>query len=275
MPNHTSSHFLDRFEELGLSRNEASVYLALLRNHPVTGYKLAKDSGILRPIVYEMLTRLVERGGVKMIKDSPELYSPISPENFLAILEKRFIDARSSLVTELSTFQHIGQDHDEFWNLSNKDTIINCIQDISSKAQKEILFYLNNNNYAFFFKEVFSKKVASGIPVLGFSYRELQLPGTDLYTYKISKEITHPCIDEERIIVVTDNKYSVIADMDVSKACQSSRLAQVATAQEFIRMKISLYRMSQVFNPSKLSLYLFDQDKSFFEQVVSNQQNIK
>lgn len=105
MSDNTSSHFLDRFEELGLSRNEASVYLALLKNYPVTGYKLAKDSGILRPIVYEMLTRLVEKGGVKIVKDSPEQYSPISPENFLTTLEKRFTDAKSSLSVSLAFFK--------------------------------------------------------------------------------------------------------------------------------------------------------------------------
>ncbi|MGL5955215.1 MAG: TrmB family transcriptional regulator [Brevinema sp.] len=264
---HSSSHFLDRFEELGLSRNEASVYLALLTNHPVTGYKLAKDSGILRPIVYEMLTRLVERGGVKIVKGSPEQYSPISPENFLASLEKRFNDARVSLVNELSIYQNNEKDSDEFWTLTNSDAIISNIQDIAGKAKKEILFFINNNTYAFLLKDILSKKVASGVQVIGFSYRDISLPGTELYSFKVDPSIQHPSIDNERIIITVDSKNSIIADMDAGKACQSMRPAQVITAEEFIRMKIVLYRINQVLNPSKLSLYLFDKDKSLFETI--------
>ena len=268
MSDNTPSHFLDRFEELGLSRNEASVYLALLKNYPVTGYKLAKDSGILRPIVYEMLTRLVEKGGVKIVKDSPEQYSPISPDNFLTTLEKRFTDAKSSLSKELAFFQDKDTDNDDFWNLSDKDTIIANIQDIISKAKKEVLFYLNHDTYALFLKEQLSKKVASGVQVIGFSYRDILLPGTDLYTYKVDRSINTPCIDNDRILIVVDSKYSIIADMDVGKACQSMRLAQVITTQDFIRMKIVLYRLNQVLTPSKLSLYLFDKDKEFFDNII-------
>ena len=268
MSDNNFSHFLDRFEELGLSRNEASVYLALLKNHPVTGYKLAKDSGILRPIVYEMLTRLVEKGGVKIVKDSPEQYSPISPENFLTTLEKRFNDAKSSLSMELSFFQDKDTDNDDFWNLSDKDTIIANIQNMISKAKKEVLFYFNHDTYALFLKEQLSKKVASGVQVIGFSYRDLQLPGTDLYTYKIDRSIKTPCIDDDRILVVIDGKNSIVADMDAGKACQSMRPAQVTTTQDFIRMKIVLYRLNQVLTPSKLALYLFDKDKEFFDNII-------
>lgn len=262
------SQFLDRFEELGLSRNEASVYLALLTNHPVTGYKLAKDSGILRPVVYEMLTRLVERGGVKIVKGSPEQYSPIPPENFLASLEKRFNDAKTSLSNELSTFSQYSQESEEFWTIVNNDSIISNIQDLISQAQKEVFFYINNQTYATLLKDIFSKKVASGVQIIGFSYRDIQLPGTDLYTYKVSDSLMHSVIDDERIIISVDNKNSIIADMDAGKACQSMRPAQIVTATEFIKMKIVLYRVTQVLSPSKLELYLFDQDKSFFENII-------
>ncbi len=268
MSNHVSSHLLDRFEELGLSRNEASVYLALLDNHPVTGYQLAKDSGILRPVVYEMLTRLVKRGGVKIVKGTKEQYSPIPPENFLASLEKRFNDARTSLIDDLNSFKTHDKDNEEFWTITNKDAIISNIQDIVNSAKKEVLFFVNDDTYALLLKDIFSKKVASGINIIGFSYRDIQLPGTDLYSYKVDSSIQHPVIDDNRIIITVDDSNSIIADMDVGKASQSMRPAQVTTASEFIKMKIVLYRIHQVLSPSKLSLYLFDKDKSFIEDII-------
>lgn len=268
MQEHISSLFLDRFEELGLSRNESSVYLALLNNHPVTGYKLAKDSGILRPVVYETLTRLVEKGGVKIVKDNPEQYSPISPGIFLMSLEKRFTDAKKELIKELITYQEQDNENDDFWNISNRDTIISYIQSIANKAKKDILFYINNPTYAFLLKDIFSKKVLSGIQVIGFSYRDIQLPGTDLYSFKVDENISDPCIKDEKILIVVDGKNSIMADMDVGKAVQSMRSAQVFTIQEYIKMKIILYRISHIMDPSKLSLYLFEEDKQFFKKLL-------
>ncbi len=274
MSDNSSSNFIDRFEELGLSKNEAAVYLELLRNHPVTGYHLAKNSGILRPIVYEILPRLVKKGAVKLVKGSKtvkgapaEQYSPIPPENFLAILEKRFDDARNYLSDELPKFSYSDQDRDEFWSINGKDTIISNVQDMIKNAKSDVLFYINNAEYALYLKEIISKKVASGIKVMGFSYRDINLPSTDLYSYNIDYGITHPSIEDDRLMVVVDNKNSIIADMDAGKACQSMRPSQISTAVEFIKMKISLYRLSSVLTPAKLSLYLFDEDKSFFETI--------
>ncbi|MGL4394043.1 MAG: TrmB family transcriptional regulator [Brevinema sp.] len=274
MTDHSSSNFIDRFEELGLSRNEASVYIALLKNHPVTGYKLAKDSGILRPIVYEMLTRLVERGGVRIVKSSPEQYSPISPDTFLATLEKRFIDARSYLVEKLSDTEREELENDDFWTIYNKDAILKNIQETISKAHHQILFYCNNDEYAFYFKDIFSKKVASGVKVSGYSYRVLNLPSSNLYTYNIDKSIKNPLIPDDRILIVVDNKYSIIADMDAGKACQSSRPAQVESIADFIKMKITLLRIENVIGFEKLSLYLFEEDKFLLHQLQNQDKKL-
>lgn len=270
MLDHSSSIFIDRFEELGLSRNEASVYLALLQNHPVTGYKLAKDSGILRPVVYEMLTRLVEKGGVRIVKSSPEQYSPVSPESFLSTLEKRFTDARSYLSDELSLHTQIDQENDDFWNLYGKDTILANSQEILQKAKQSILFYCNNEQYTFHFKDIFSKKVASGIKVIGYSYRNLNLPSCDLYTCNIDQEFKDSDIPDERLLIAVDNKYSIMADMDSAKACQSMRPSQVETIRDFIKMKITLTRLEKIMGLEKLSLHLFEEDKLLLQKIKNN-----
>jgi len=277
------SQLLDRFEKLGLNRNEASVYLALLKNHPVTGYKLSKDSGILRPIVYEMLNRLVEKGGVKIIKSttyekddsskkSPEYYSPITPDIFLSSLEKKFTDAKTNLSKELLnyTIPEINTiNNDDFWNIYDKTAIIAYIQDLISSAKTNISFYINDEIYSTLLKDALSKKVASGIKVIGFSYRDIQLPGTDIYTYKIDSKIKDKHIKDDRILLVVDNHNSIIADMDTGKACQSTRPAQIDTVKEFINMKIILFRISYVISPTKLALYLFDEDKDFLDKYLS------
>ncbi|SFB87693.1 Sugar-specific transcriptional regulator TrmB [Brevinema andersonii] len=267
MVNQDPNFFVNRFEELGLSRNEALVYVALLKNHPVTGYKLAKDSGILRPVVYEMLARLAEKGGVRIVKSNPEQYSPISPDSFLSSLERRFTDAKYSLIEDLKQYQNEDEEveNDDFWNIIGRDTILSNIQEMIEKAKKNIFFYVNNCLYTKPLIDVLSKKVASGIKVIGFSYRSIIVPGAEIYSFMIKDSIVYNFIPDDRILFSIDQKYSIIADMDEGKASQSMRPVQVETTTDFIKMKISLYRLMQVMDSTKLSLYLFEEDKKILD----------
>ncbi|MGL4367323.1 MAG: TrmB family transcriptional regulator [Brevinemataceae bacterium] len=265
-----SSHLLDRFEKLGLSRNEASVYMALLKYQSVTGYKLAKESGILRPVVYEMLTRLLEKGGVKVIKNSPELYSPITPEIFLATLEKRFLDAKLALDGELKQFIIPKENNNtEFWNIYGYDSIIASIIEACSHASSQIFFFVNRPQDAALLKDIFSKKVASGIKVVGFSYRDINLPGTDLYSFKAPEHIKFANLSENALLIIVDNSYSIIADMEIGKSSYTSNPVQIQILSQFIKMKITLFRLVQVIPLSKLLLYFFDEDKIILETLAS------
>ena len=56
----------------GLSRQEAAIYLCLLQNEELTGYEVAKLTGISRSNVYNGLTSLVEHGAAYVIEGTEE-----------------------------------------------------------------------------------------------------------------------------------------------------------------------------------------------------------
>jgi hypothetical protein len=49
---------LNDLNAIGFTEYEAKVYLALLKEHPSTGYQISKMAGIPRSMVYEALGRL-------------------------------------------------------------------------------------------------------------------------------------------------------------------------------------------------------------------------
>ncbi|MGL5253632.1 MAG: TrmB family transcriptional regulator [Brevinema sp.] len=264
------SILLDRFESLGLIRNEGLVYLALLNyNEPVTGYQLAKDHSILRPIAYEMLNRLVERGGVRMAKGTKDLYSAVPPESFLSLLEKRFHDAKKDLVSSLHTLNQTNRDY--YWNIMGFDNIIASAQNLIEKSQKNVLFYLNNPACAKLLAPILSKKAATGVAIQGFSYRNISFDynWAEIYSYNIPEE-SNVSIPDDRILLIVDNAISIMGDLDRGYASQSASPSQVETARDFIRSKISIYRLSQIIEPAKLSLYLFEEDRQFLDQIHLN-----
>ena len=47
---------------IGFTLNEAKVYLALVKFRLLNGYEVAKESGVSRSLVYDVLNRLVTKG---------------------------------------------------------------------------------------------------------------------------------------------------------------------------------------------------------------------
>jgi HTH-type transcriptional regulator, sugar sensing transcriptional regulator len=88
-------------KELGFTVTDAKAYVALLKNHPATGYELAARSGVPRSAVYNVLKRLEGLGLVTAVQDKPAKYRPLPPQHLMELVESRFnrtiSDLRESL----------------------------------------------------------------------------------------------------------------------------------------------------------------------------------
>ena len=66
----------------GLSRQEAVIYLCLLQNEELTGYEVAKLTGISRSNVYNGLASLVEHGAAYVIEGTSSKYLAVALSEF-------------------------------------------------------------------------------------------------------------------------------------------------------------------------------------------------
>ena len=85
IPHNSSNIMEDRLEileEIGLSKNEAKIYLTLLDLGSATASKIADTSKMHRTTVYDALDRLVQKGIVSHIPIfNINLRSPFSPSH--------------------------------------------------------------------------------------------------------------------------------------------------------------------------------------------------
>lgn len=78
-----------QLQALGFSEYEARAYIALLEHGALTGYRLARYSGIPRPNIYPVLDRLQQRGAVSRIQFKEGVrYSALPAEEMLARLSR-------------------------------------------------------------------------------------------------------------------------------------------------------------------------------------------
>lgn len=103
-------------EKIGFTKNEASVYLALLELGRGTVARVAQRAGINRTTGYSLLNHLVQRGMVSSSgKGSRQSYVAESPDRLVTYMKKQAEDlvanlsVASSLVPELKSMRNISE----------------------------------------------------------------------------------------------------------------------------------------------------------------------
>ncbi len=80
----------DELQALGLTKNEVSLYLAVLQIGPAPISRLADKAGVKRPTAYNHLDDLIAKGLVhQVVKGKRKLYATRPPEQLLEVLEQQ------------------------------------------------------------------------------------------------------------------------------------------------------------------------------------------
>lgn len=111
-------------QELGFTELEARAYQALIQHNPVTGYELAKVSGIPRPNIYPILQKLEGRGAaVRVAGDETVRYIPVPPDEFLKRIDGRF---QAVLAQAGPALQQLGRpaEADLIWNTRGRPNLL-------------------------------------------------------------------------------------------------------------------------------------------------------
>lgn len=83
---------------LGLTENEARIYLALLRHGTSTAGSITGKTGIHRRCVYDAMDRLIEKGLVGYInRDNRKYFEATDPEHLLEMLKEQERDVQSAI----------------------------------------------------------------------------------------------------------------------------------------------------------------------------------
>jgi len=264
-----NTKIIESFESLGLSPNEARVYLALVENHPITGYQLSKISGILRPVVYEMLGRLVEKGGAKIVKSNPDTYMPVEIDSFLKNIETDFTVAKQNISKILSQFL-VADESDYFWNIIGKKNIENSVISLIERARGEIYINLHLQDTFDFFSDSLHTKLHDGVRIDAFSYFTLDTREITLYSYNLRKTFMFEGIIPTEFVIVSDSNETIIAnftDPKSAKAVHSKNPVMVHTAKKLIVDSIYMIRLWKFIGTEKLKVLMTHEDRKLLEAI--------
>lgn len=133
---------IQQLQQLGFSEYEAKAYIALLQEHPLNGYALAKLSSVPRANIYGVLQKLEERGAVVAVNTAAgTVYSPIAPQVLIHRLGSHIGDVLSAAQRGLEALAApIKQTYVQ--NLQGGDQLLENARDLINTANERLLIAL-------------------------------------------------------------------------------------------------------------------------------------
>jgi len=232
---------IEKLVALGMTEYEAKVYLALLPEHPVTGYQVAKRAGVPRSMVYEALSRLESRGAVlKTREENAAYYRPVDP----AVILERYAETARARADELknalgSLFSH--REDGKVWNFTGHHEAVQHARGLIAESTREIMTVLGDDDLAVLGDDLAAadaRGVRLGIMLTGDA------------EFDAGEVIHHPKRETElhqlggAIVIVTDERECLIAGPgENALATVTTNTNLVLITRQFIWMELFSQRI--------------------------------
>ncbi|HLD37160.1 MAG TPA: helix-turn-helix domain-containing protein [Candidatus Nanoarchaeia archaeon] len=157
---------LELFEEIGLTKSEISVYLAILELGSCTTGKIVDKSGVSSSKIYEILERLIQKGLASVVVERGiKHFEAASPERILDYLKEKKIKLESQeqevkkILPELQLKKMLAKYKTEavlFRGMKGLETAFNDVFKVLKKGEKVYAFVigeLDERMYNFFTRQ--------------------------------------------------------------------------------------------------------------------------
>jgi sugar-specific transcriptional regulator TrmB len=206
-----SSDPIDKLVKIGFSEYEAKAYTALLRESPVTGYQIAKISGVPRSMIYEVLGKLTSRGAAMTLRqEGSTKYAPVPAEEFLAQLQREYEELITSLRDDLATLDSTA-DLEYVWNIMGHENIMAKAEEMIDQAGDRIYMALLPATYPTL-EPALQRAIGRGVRVVVYSTTDLSLPGSRVVVSPVPVEVQDR-LEGLWLVLVIDGEEALIGEL--------------------------------------------------------------
>lgn len=201
-------NILDTLKNLNFTEYEAKAYLTLLQESPLTGYAVAKHSGVPRSKIYEVLESLAMRGDILISPGNTPLYSPIPAKELIKNRRMKAEEHFELAEKSLAEYKQSANDRENIWNITGRNEILDKVKACITSAKKRILLEVWKEEFEEMETEL-RQATKRGVNVTIIAYGEIASDFANVYHHYMGHEIT-----EEyggRWIVISGDDTEVVA----------------------------------------------------------------
>jgi sugar-specific transcriptional regulator TrmB len=245
-------------QKLGFSQYESRAYVTLLKSPRVTGYELAKQSGISQSKIYEVVDKLVQKELVVAIEEGGSVrYVPLDPMKGVDRYRQEYTQALD-LVGERLTFLYDEEASGAAYvvTLQRGREIVAKTVEMIGAAQNEIVLMLWPEELPHVEPALRSAE-ARGVAVAMCIYGDAE-PGVGAVYHHVLDDLVRRNQSGRRMVIVIDRREALVSHFSESgeaTAHWSTNLGFVQMSEDYVRHDIWNVRMVQDFGPMIVEKY--------------------
>ena len=144
--------FTERLMEFGLTRQEASIYQCLLTEGKVTGYEVAKQTGISRSNAYNSLASMTEKGAAYLVEEaSTRKYVPVPLNEFCKNRIRKLEESGKWLQEHMPTEKAYVEG---YITIEGAENILNKIKNLLSQVDQRVYISCTRNYLLLLIREL-------------------------------------------------------------------------------------------------------------------------
>ena len=193
---------IEGLTHFNLTKQEATLYVLLLKEGYLTGYEAAKQTGISRSNTYTALAGLVDKGAAYVLEEGKVTrYTPVPPEEFCSNKIDRLKEIKDKVLNQLPALKN---DAEGYITIKGELEIINKLRNTVRQAEARIYVSANRMVMELLKKEL-TDALARGLKVVIISDEKFTLP--DAICYGTDKQT-------EQIRLIADSQTVVTGDLE-------------------------------------------------------------
>ena len=195
--------------EIGFTLNEAKVYLTLLQNRYLNGYEISKLSKVSRPLVYNVIDRLVAKGFVLKSEGQINYYCALPYEKVIERIKNDNINKLNIAREKLKNYSRIENESEYIFNIKGIDEFFSKANDLILNAKKEISISIWKEDFPKI-EESLLIAAKKGIKIYIFSFSNITFPSGEIFSYQLKDPTA--LFPYRRISIVVDGKEVIIGE---------------------------------------------------------------
>jgi len=223
---------IEKLSKLGLTGNEAKIYLELLKRGSTPVNRLAKNLGLDRTLSYQILHNLIEKGLASyIIKEKKKFFEAASPENLLTPIKEKE-QSIISLIPELRSLEKLKEQEQDVKVYEGKQGLKTFFEDLIT-SREICIFGATGRSYDILKFEIphiakkAQKKGLSGRMITSKQFKNHEMTKLPKIKVKYLEEIKSPATttiygNKVSIHILTDKPIIIIIkNKDVAKSYKS------------------------------------------------------
>ncbi len=173
---------LSALKKIGFTQQEAIIYIYLCKHGDVTGYEVAKHTGISRSNAYAALSSLLEKGYAHLIEGTTSKYVAVSKIDLIKNAEREFNSNIQVIEKELE-FNTINQE--PYITITGESHVLDKTKNIIEASEKRIYLSCSASILDHLAKEL-TAAIERNLKIVVLSSKKL-IDNND-YTHYLTKE---------------------------------------------------------------------------------------